>query len=269
MRHGSSILILLLVLGCRSERPAAPALLPAPALEQVSRVLDGDTVEVAGERIRLKGINAPESGECGADEATALLEDLVSGGVRVDRRGSGDHGRTLAYLYGGDGTGAHTALAAAGRVLAYPYGDYDDQADGIAAQERAARQAHRGLFDPAACGPPAVAAGVVRIAEVVNNPAGDDLAVGAGEYVAIAGPPGTDLSGWTLKDTSAGNRFTFPAGTRLPDGGLLRVHTPCGDSTPEALFWCRKGAGVWNNTGDVAFLLDPAGNLVSDLATPR
>ncbi len=40
-------------------------LLPTLALADVTgpaRVIDGDTIEVASERIRLHGINAPESG---------------------------------------------------------------------------------------------------------------------------------------------------------------------------------------------------------------
>ena len=41
-------------------------LLPTLALADVTgqaRVIDGDTIEVAGERIRLHGIDAPESGQ--------------------------------------------------------------------------------------------------------------------------------------------------------------------------------------------------------------
>ncbi len=41
-------------------------LLPAIALADVAgpvRVIDGDTIEVAGARIRLHGIDAPESGQ--------------------------------------------------------------------------------------------------------------------------------------------------------------------------------------------------------------
>ncbi len=64
-------------------------LLPALALADVTgpaRVVDGDTIEVAGERIRLHGIDAPESGQscqrrgvawlCGA-EASQLRSTLV------------------------------------------------------------------------------------------------------------------------------------------------------------------------------------------------
>ena len=50
---------------------------------QVTRVVDGDTVEVSRdgvvERVRLLGIDTPERGECGFAEATALVGDLVAG----------------------------------------------------------------------------------------------------------------------------------------------------------------------------------------------
>lgn len=270
MRAGTLLAAFVVLAGCRSESRPPPVPTPAPPapLEQVTRVLDGDTVEIGSERIRLKGINAPETGECGAQSAHDRLAELLAAGVRVDRRGTGDHGRTLAYLYAADATAVHLDLARRGLVLAYPYGQRDDQTDAVASAERSARERAIGLFDPAACGPPVAGADAVTIQAVVHNPPGDDLAVGAGEHVVISGPPGTDLAGWTLKDTSARNRFTFPAGARIPDGGVLRIHTPCGEPTPDALFWCRTGAGVWNNGGDVAFLLDPRGNLVDERPTP-
>ena len=50
---------------------------------QVTRVVDGDTIEVSRdgvvERVRLLGIDTAERGQCGHDEATALAADLVTG----------------------------------------------------------------------------------------------------------------------------------------------------------------------------------------------
>ncbi len=269
MRSGSLLAVFVVLAACRpAPQSSTPTPTPAtPALEVVTQVLDGDTVDIGDERIRLKGINAPEKGECGSDAATKKLAELVAGGVRVDRRGTGDRGRTLGYLYSADGTAVHVALTRPGLVLAYPYGQHDDQADAIAQAEEAARAESLGLFSPEGCGPKLEVAALVSISELVQNPPGDDLAEGAGEYVAISGPPGTSLAGWLLKDTSAGNRYPFPKGTVLPEGGVLRIYTACGEAAPDRLFWCRKGAGVWNNGGDTAFLLDPSGNLVDERPT--
>jgi endonuclease YncB( thermonuclease family) len=44
----------------------------------VTRVIDGDTVEVSsGERVRLVGIDTPERGECGFNAATGALRSMV------------------------------------------------------------------------------------------------------------------------------------------------------------------------------------------------
>ena len=58
---------------------------PAEAPEtgwRVTQVVDGDTVEVSRdgvvERVRLLGIDTPERGQCGYDEATALVAGLVT-----------------------------------------------------------------------------------------------------------------------------------------------------------------------------------------------
>ena len=65
-------------------------LLAAPALADVAgvaSVIDGDTIEVHGQRIRLHGIDAPESRklcrlngnpwQCGKDAANALADKIV------------------------------------------------------------------------------------------------------------------------------------------------------------------------------------------------
>ena len=47
----------------------------------VIRVIDGDTVVISGdERVRLIGIDTPENGQCGFDEAKQALEKLLASG---------------------------------------------------------------------------------------------------------------------------------------------------------------------------------------------
>lgn len=73
---------------------------------QVTRVIDGDTVEVSRDgvldRVRLLGIDTPERGECGYDEATALVGDLVTGREVTLVVGSSDdrdrYGRLLRFV---------------------------------------------------------------------------------------------------------------------------------------------------------------------------
>ena len=48
----------------------------------VERVIDGDTIVLTtGERVRFIGVDAPEIGEPGADEATQFVRDLIDGQV--------------------------------------------------------------------------------------------------------------------------------------------------------------------------------------------
>jgi endonuclease YncB( thermonuclease family) len=75
---------------------------PRPRTFLVSRVVDGDTLELGnGQSVRLVGIDTPERGECGYDTATGNLERIVQG--RRVRLGMSDedhdrYGRLLRYV---------------------------------------------------------------------------------------------------------------------------------------------------------------------------
>lgn len=102
-----SILLLLALL--------LPGAMPAAAQERfplcdggprVNCVVDGDTVWIAGEKIRIENIDTPESHQpqcpqeaLWAAEATERLAELMNGGaVVIERTGTDRHGRTLARL---------------------------------------------------------------------------------------------------------------------------------------------------------------------------
>jgi endonuclease YncB( thermonuclease family) len=70
-------------------------------------VIDADTMEIHGERIRLEGIDAPESRQlceradgssyrCGKDAAFALADFIARGTVICERRGVDRYKRTIA-----------------------------------------------------------------------------------------------------------------------------------------------------------------------------
>lgn len=78
----------------------------------VQRVVDGDTlVLVGGERVRLKGMNTPETVkpdhpvEPWGPEASDFTREFVSGGrvrLEIDREGRDDNGRVLAFVWVGN-----------------------------------------------------------------------------------------------------------------------------------------------------------------------
>lgn len=101
--------------------------LPAGDDAVVGRIVDGDTLRTEDdERVRLLNIDTPEpdGDECWADEATALLTELVPPGTEIrlvyDREREDRYGRTLAHIYRAeDGLWVNYRLAADG--AAYPY----------------------------------------------------------------------------------------------------------------------------------------------------
>jgi endonuclease YncB( thermonuclease family) len=69
----------------------------------VTRIIDGDTVEVAGHgTVRVIGIDTPEQGECGYDKASQVMADLVLGKTVTLSPGAADdrdrYDRLLRYL---------------------------------------------------------------------------------------------------------------------------------------------------------------------------
>jgi endonuclease YncB( thermonuclease family) len=139
----------------------AAALTPGgswPRFSGVARVLDGDTIELAGVRVRLEGIDAPEGGQrcnrkgygewdCGQASSHALK--LLAGGREVvcEDRGFDKYNRTLGICYT-DGRDINAAMVRAG--LAWAYVKYSTA---YVAEEAEARTAQRGVWQAATMAP--------------------------------------------------------------------------------------------------------------------
>lgn len=102
------------------------AALPAAAIElcgsgaRVTCVVDGDTVWIEGEKIRIEDIDTPENnGRCVEErriavEAAGMLTDLLNqGNPQIERSGKDRYGRTLARILVG-GQSVSDQLIAAG-----------------------------------------------------------------------------------------------------------------------------------------------------------
>lgn len=88
------------------------------------KVIDGDTVETSAGTIRLIGIDSPERGECGHDEASRSIGALLSAGDQVSLvlpPGQNDHdthGRLLRYVITADGVDLGLMQLEAGNAVA-------------------------------------------------------------------------------------------------------------------------------------------------------
>jgi endonuclease YncB( thermonuclease family) len=116
-----------------------------------AKVIDGDTIIVAGERVRLHGIDAPELDQtfwwrgqqivCGT-MSLAALEALIAGvKVRCEVVERDRHGRLVAKVFSPNGVDIGRRLVSAGWAVAYRrYSkDYVDA-------ENEARKARRGMW---------------------------------------------------------------------------------------------------------------------------
>ena len=94
-----------------------------------ARIIDGDTLEMNGKRVRLEGIDAPESRQecersngrryaCGR-EATMKIRRRIAGRVlRCESSGRGRYGRIIATCYLGK-TDLNAWMVKQGQALAY------------------------------------------------------------------------------------------------------------------------------------------------------
>ena len=240
-----------------------------PAGVTVIGVTDGDTLDArvdgSVETVRLIGINAPERGECLADEAGRWLRERVEGRTVELVRDVSDrdrYGRLLRYVEL-DGADIGVELVRAGLALAREYPPDTARAAEYRLVQKAAEVDGAGMWSANACGGGATGADVV-ISETRFDADGDDNVNLNDEWVRITnqGASAVDLTGWVLKDTSASHRYSFPRGFVLGVGATVTVRTGCGPDSATDLHWCNEGSAVWNNSGDTAFLLDPAGAIV-------
>ncbi|NHB84525.1 hypothetical protein G7085_07685 [Tessaracoccus sp. HDW20] len=110
-------------------------------------VIDGDTIDVRIDgqktRIRVIGIDTPERGECGYQEAASAMQSLVqSRDVMLEADPSQDdvdrYGRLLRHVFTADGVSVAQSLIADGFGREYTYSSpYTHHSDHVNAQSAA------------------------------------------------------------------------------------------------------------------------------------
>lgn len=274
---------------------------------KVTLVADGDTIDVTipGEgkkSVRFIGINAMElthyshtasqrRGDCMGVPATNFIEKLIKGSkwkVRLASQHANSRSgrrirRSVFVKSGGKWIDLAKTELDAGYALFLPNGE--EFAHNLDYQKAAAqaRAAGRNLWNPRACNGPDPAA---QLSMVVNWDAdGNDSGNLNGEYLEIrnAGSQDVDISGWWARDSWLNwfqNKqhgtpgFKFPAGTRVPATGAIRLHVGCGNNQGIDIHWCQKTSAFENVTydqthiGDGGYLFDPKGSMRASFLYP-
>jgi succinoglycan biosynthesis protein ExoI len=132
---------------------AAPAPLLATDITGRASIIDGDTIDIHGTRIRFDGIDAPESRQscvdaagkpyrCGKVSAQALDAFLSESRPVSCRKTGRDHNRIVAICTRADGSDVNRWLVANGHAIDWPKyskGRY-------AKEQRQAEAARRGIW---------------------------------------------------------------------------------------------------------------------------
>ncbi|MGD9785832.1 MAG: thermonuclease family protein [Hyphomicrobiaceae bacterium] len=158
-----------------SARPAARSVAVAPgaAVSGRAQVVDGDTLDIAGVRVRLEGIDAPETGQhckrrllgtwdCGGAATRALTKMVEGETVTCASRGQDKYGRMLGVCYA-KGAEINARLVREGHAWAF-----FKYSKAYVADEAVARSNHLGVFSVDGNMPPwDYRAGAWRTAEQV------------------------------------------------------------------------------------------------------
>ncbi len=258
-----ALLLLALAFGC-----------VAPIAPLVTRVIDGDTIEVDIDgtiyKVRYIGIDAPELDDeqpelCAlAQEATIYNRQLVEGKtVRLEKDISetDKYERLLRYVYVDD-IFVNAELVRQGLAWAKVYEPDTKYQDYLEELEAEAKQAGRGLWATSTIPPPIMVENV-RITHIFYD--GLVPYVESDEYVEITnlGDQPQELTGCVLMDISEGYpSFTFPSYILAP-GKSIRVYTNEYHSEWEG-FSFEYNRSIWNNREpDVAVLYNNQGEEVS------
>jgi len=221
----------------------------------VTDVIDGDTFYLGnGDKVRMLGINTPESGRPYAQEATDFLTNMILGKevtlVNDSKNEDSDsYGRLLAHVYVND-TFVNYEIIKVGFAFWYPYTsgtDFDSEYQ--EAQDYASNN-EVGLWTESLYN--------LTIDYIEYDPEGDEA---EGEYVVVTNNENYNVSmvGWFLQDEAAQTAYEF--NFTIMNNTSIQIYTGDGVDNATTLFWGWY-QGIWNNSGDFAILQDENGYMV-------
>ncbi|MDG1545257.1 MAG: thermonuclease family protein, partial [Candidatus Poseidoniia archaeon] len=185
----------------------------------VTEVIDGDTFYLGnGDKVRMLGINTPESGRPYAQEATDFLTNMILGKevtlANDSKNGDSDtYGRLLSHVYVND-TFVNYEIIKAGYAFWYPYTsgtDFDTEYE--EAQTSASNNAV-GLWTESSYN--------LTIDYIEYDPEGDEA---VGEYLVLSNHENYSVSmvGWFLQDEAAQTAYEF--NFTISNNTSIRIYT--------------------------------------------
>lgn len=124
---------------------------------RVTRVIDGDTIEIkGGTRVRYIGVDTPEPGECFGKEATEANSRLVANKklkLETDIQTHDRYGRLLAYVWIGE-LMVNEELVRQGAATVTTYAPNVKYTDIFLGAQQEARDGRRGLWSDNPCPTP-------------------------------------------------------------------------------------------------------------------
>lgn len=241
------------------DKVAEPVQEPTPsASDVVSEVTDGDTIKLhSGEKVRLIGINAPETGQYYSSEAKNKLKELVEGKIvklENDISNADRYGRLLRYIYVDD-LFVNLEMIKLGYAEAYKYPPDVKYSNLFEEAENEAKAKSLDIWKKSD-------ENCIIVSEFNYDAEGNDNYNLNDEYVILKNICSEiiDLSDWTIKD-EATHIYTF-SNFNLDANAQVTFYTGSGKDTSTELYWGMTSTAVWNNGGDTLFLRDNNGNLV-------
>jgi hypothetical protein len=211
----------------------------------VSRVIDGDTVELSnGEKVRLIGINAPEIEEFFGEDAKNFLARLVEGKMvylETDYIERDEYGRKLAFLFL-DGRNINVEIVRNGLAHTFDLGKISKYINDLKEAESYAKTNQIGIWKKSN----------ISCIKLL------DLKIVGEEKVVLKNDCNfsIQLKNWILEDESH-NLFKFPSYIFKPNE-VIEIYS----TNKTAKFSFKKNFQIWNKEGDSLFLRDSQGLLV-------
>ena len=223
----------------------------------VTEVVDGDTFYLGnGDKVRMLGINTPESGRPYAQEATDFLTNMILGKevtlVNDSKNPDSDsYGRLLAHVYVND-TLVNYEIIKAGLAFSYPYTSGTDFHTEYEKAQAFASSNTVGLWTESSYN--------FTIDHIEFNPEGSEA---DGEYLVLTNGENYNVSmvGWLLQDEAAQTAYEF--NFTITNNTSIRIYTGEGVDNSTTLYWGWY-QGIWNNSGDFAIIQDENGHMVAN-----